>query len=243
MLSKTGKMIKLRLSFEVSFGKVILGVAGISATICAFQYFNSRKSELKGFSKNEVVQYKSDSKKDNKLPNIIPAKPDIVPKLSKDKSSKDDLSSSKPENGIYSNKVKGYISSCDKTFRKRSDCKGDYNSKWEKSISKSDLNCKGPISENEPYKANINEVNSCQLKDERIKVTDKNVLIGANVSTSNDDLQTDEKTSKVDIKMKPVNEVIQEKLNNERKNVLETSLETDSNTSNDYLQIVEENLK
>ena len=187
-------MIKLSFRFDVSLSKVILGVAGISATICAFQYFTTNKIKLKGFSKDDVVQNKTDLKKESKLSHLVSVKPTVEPKLSKDKSYKNDLKTSKPENGlgIKSNKSKVYTTSSKKVFRKRSDCKAEYISNCDRYISKSALNSKGPISENEPYKANINEVNSCQIKDDRIKVTDKNVLIGANSSTSNDDLQNDE---------------------------------------------------
>ena len=49
-------MIKLRFSFDVSLSKIILGVTGISATICAFHYFSSENSEIKGSLKNDVVE-------------------------------------------------------------------------------------------------------------------------------------------------------------------------------------------
>ena len=55
-------------------GTIILGVASISATICAFQFYSSKKIKLKDSLKNDVVQYKSDSKKDNKVSKLVSAK-------------------------------------------------------------------------------------------------------------------------------------------------------------------------
>ena len=40
-------MLKLRLSVDISLSKVMLGVAGISATVCAFQYFMSNNNKEK----------------------------------------------------------------------------------------------------------------------------------------------------------------------------------------------------
>ena len=56
-------MIKLRLSIEVSLGKVILGVAGISATVCACQYLITNKKKLNNCLKYDVVQMLKGSKK------------------------------------------------------------------------------------------------------------------------------------------------------------------------------------
>ena len=50
-------LIKLGLSVDISLSKVILGVAGITATICAFQYFDSKKKKLGSFSKTENKYY------------------------------------------------------------------------------------------------------------------------------------------------------------------------------------------
>ena len=47
-------MIKLSFRFDVSLSKVILGVAGISATICAFHYFSLENSKIKGSIMNDV---------------------------------------------------------------------------------------------------------------------------------------------------------------------------------------------
>ena len=85
MFSKTGKMIKLRLSFEVNLSTIILGVAGISATVCAFQFFTSKNKKPKGCLKY-VLQNLKGSKKDNKVSNLVSAKPSVEPKLSKNKS-------------------------------------------------------------------------------------------------------------------------------------------------------------
>ena len=38
-------MIKLGFSFDISLSKFILSVAGISATVCGFQYFSSNKKQ------------------------------------------------------------------------------------------------------------------------------------------------------------------------------------------------------
>ena len=73
-------MIKLRLSFDVSLSKVIMGVAGISATICAFQYFIQKNNKLKGSSKNDHVQSKTDSKRNKKVSSLFLIKPPIEQK-------------------------------------------------------------------------------------------------------------------------------------------------------------------
>ena len=93
-------MIKLRLSFDVSLSKVILGVAGISATICAFQYFISTNSKLKGPLKNNVVQNKTNSNKDNKVSNVVSAKQTVEFKFNKEKTANDNFKNSKPKNGL-----------------------------------------------------------------------------------------------------------------------------------------------
>ena len=77
-------MIKLSFRFDVSLSKVILGVAGISATICAFQYFMLKNIERKGSSMSYVLQNKTDSTKDNKVSNLVSATPIVKPKLNKD---------------------------------------------------------------------------------------------------------------------------------------------------------------
>ena len=46
-------MIKFRLSFDISFSKVILGVAGATATVCAFLYFKSKHKKSGTFVKSE----------------------------------------------------------------------------------------------------------------------------------------------------------------------------------------------
>ena len=186
-------MIKLRLSFNFSLSKVILGVAGISATICVFQYF-IKNSKLKCTLKNDFAHNKTDSKKDNKVSNLVPVKSTVLPKLSKNKSAKKDFKNSKSENGLdkFSNKSKGCFTPSKKIIGKTSDCKGEYNSNCKRPTSKSDLNWEGPISENESRKANINEKSSGQLIDESINALDMKVGVGGNASTSNDDLQTDE---------------------------------------------------
>ena len=77
-------MIKLSFRFDVSLSKVILGVAGISATICAFQCFMLKNIERKGSSMSYVLQNKTDSTKDNKVSNLVSATPIVKPKLNKD---------------------------------------------------------------------------------------------------------------------------------------------------------------
>ena len=46
-------MIKLRLSVDISLSEVILGVAGVTATVCAFQYFKSKHKKSGTFVKSE----------------------------------------------------------------------------------------------------------------------------------------------------------------------------------------------
>ena len=84
-------MIKLRLSFDVSLSKVILGVAGISASICAFQYFISEKNKLQRSFKTDFVQNIKDLKKDNEKSNIVSATPLVELGIGKDKSDKNDF--------------------------------------------------------------------------------------------------------------------------------------------------------
>ena len=119
-------MIKLRLSFEVSLSTIILGVAGISATVCAFQFFTSKNKKPKGCLQY-VLQNLKGSKKDNKLSNLVSAKPTVKLKLSKNKSVKDDLKTSMPDNclDIYSNKSKSCITQRKKEFKNVSDCNKD----------------------------------------------------------------------------------------------------------------------
>jgi len=49
---KTSEMIKLKLSLEISLSKVILGVAGVTATVCAFQYFKLKHKKSGTFAKS-----------------------------------------------------------------------------------------------------------------------------------------------------------------------------------------------
>ena len=72
-------MIKLSFRFDVSFSKVILSVAGISASIGAFKQFILKNGELKSFSNIDFVQRERDSKKDNKVSNLISTKPTVKP--------------------------------------------------------------------------------------------------------------------------------------------------------------------
>ena len=111
VVGKSCKMIKLRLIIEVSLSKVVLGVAGISATICALQYFSSKENKPKGSSKKNVEQNKTDSYKINKVSNLVSAKSTIEPKLSKDKSAKCYFNNRKHENDFikFSSKSKGLI--------------------------------------------------------------------------------------------------------------------------------------
>ena len=177
-------MIKLSFRFDVSLSKVIFGVAGISATICAFQYFTSKNSELKSSTKNDVVQYKSDSKKENKLSNLVSATPTV--KRSKDKSARDDFKNNKADNELdeFPNEIKGNISLSKHLLRKRSDCTDQYNSNYQRYISKTDISCKGPASENKSNKTNIKEESQGRVKDQIIKVPEKQVEIGTRTSTS-----------------------------------------------------------
>ena len=46
-------MIKVGFSLDISLSKFILGVAGISAAVCAFQYFSSNKKQQRDFLKVE----------------------------------------------------------------------------------------------------------------------------------------------------------------------------------------------
>ena len=46
-------MIKLGLSLEIRLSKVILGVAGVTATFCAFQYFKTKHKKSGKLVKSE----------------------------------------------------------------------------------------------------------------------------------------------------------------------------------------------
>ena len=81
-------MIKLRLSIDVSLSKVILGVAGISASICVFRYFISKNSKVKRSSKVDYVQNIKDFLRDNKVLNIMSATHFVEPGIGKNKSDK-----------------------------------------------------------------------------------------------------------------------------------------------------------
>ena len=172
-------MIKLKFRFDVSLSKVILGVAGISATICAFQYFMLKKNELKGSSKNNVEKNKTDSKKNNKVSNPVSATPTVESKLSKDKPARDDFKKNKANNEIKEN-----LSLSKDLLRKRSDCKDQYNSDYQRYISKTDLSCKGPILENKSNKINVKEKSQGQVNDQIIKILEKKVEMRFSKSTS-----------------------------------------------------------
>ena len=78
-------MIKLEFCFEASFSKVILGIAGKSATICEFHYFTSKKINPKGLLENNSVINDKESKKDNKVSNIFLIKSSTKDKVSRNK--------------------------------------------------------------------------------------------------------------------------------------------------------------
>ena len=220
-------MIKLRLSIEVSLGEVILGVAGLSATVCACQYLITNKKKLNNCLKYDVVQMLKGSKKNNKVSNLVENK------LGKDKSDTYGFKKSNTENGKdkYLNKSKAYITPSKKDLKILSECKAVSNSNVKKSISNSDFklkgsmsesdsNFKGLISENESYKSDTNEGSPGQLKNGIIKVYDKSVELGANLSISNYDLQTVEEKVKLDIKKEPESKINPNPLKNENINVL-----------------------
>ena len=56
-------MIKLGFSLDISLSKFVLGVAGISAAVCAFQYFSSNKKQQRDFLK---VEDKCSAEKESK---------------------------------------------------------------------------------------------------------------------------------------------------------------------------------
>ena len=202
MFSKTHKMIKLSFHFDVSFGKVIFGAAGISATICAFQYFTTNKIKLKGPSKNDVVENKSNSKKNNKVSNTVPEKVTVESEFSKNKSAFNDLQNS--NNSIVKDKLplksKGCINTSIKVLRKRSDCIGECNSNFKRSVSISDLNYEDSVSENKPYKANINKEIPGQLPKESVKVHNNQLSLRSNETTCHDSLQAVGEKTKMGIK-------------------------------------------
>ena len=57
-------MTKLKLSVDISFIKVILGVAAVTTTVCAFQYFKSKHKKSGTFlkSENKFSDYKDNEK-------------------------------------------------------------------------------------------------------------------------------------------------------------------------------------
>ena len=64
--------IKLRLSLDISLSKVILSAAGITATVCAFQYFDSKKKKPGSFFKteNKFSDYEKMQKKLREIRNL-----------------------------------------------------------------------------------------------------------------------------------------------------------------------------
>ena len=180
------------------------------------------------------------SKKNNKVSKLVSTEPTIELKHNRNKSAKDDLKNNKIESGLdnFRNKSESFI-----LPRKKLDCKGDNNSDCERHISKSDLNCKGPVSENKPCKANINKVSLGRLEDESLKAVEKTVRIEAN--TSNDDLHTVKEKSKENIKKESVNKGTPNPLKDENIKVLgkEASLNGNTRTSNNDLKTVKEKSK
>ena len=138
-------MIKLRFNFDVSLSKVLLGVAGISATICAFQYFTSKKINLKDSLENNSEISDKISKKDNKVTNLFLTKPSTKDKVRRNESVKDEFKTYKAENdvGVLTNKSKSEVTPIvsNKVVKKIPDRKNGYSSNCEKSDSKSSLNC------------------------------------------------------------------------------------------------------
>ena len=164
-------MIKLKFRFDVSLSKIILGVAGISATICAFHYFSLENSKIKGSIMNDVKNGEclkkdnkvsslvtskptvdpklSSNKKDNKLSSLVTAKPKVDPKVSRNESAKKEFSSRKSEIdvGITTNKIGSKGSNVSKrVFKKLSVCKNKLNLNCKMSASESNPNCKNLMS-------------------------------------------------------------------------------------------------
>ena len=138
-------MIKLTLSFDFSLSKVVLGVAGMSASICAFQYFTSKKINLKDSLENNSEISDKISKKDNKVTNLFLTKPSTKDKVRRNESVKDEFKTYKAENdvGVLTNKSKSEVTPIvsNKVVKKIPDRKNGYSSNCEKSDSKSSLNC------------------------------------------------------------------------------------------------------
>ena len=137
-------MIKLRLSFDVSLSKIILGVAGISASICAFQYFISKNSNVKRSSKIDFLQNIKNFKTDNKVSNTVSATPLVEPGIGKDKLDSNYLKNSIPENyfNLFTNKIKSDSAQVisEKVIDNLTVSDPDFNSNDDKLISKYEHN-------------------------------------------------------------------------------------------------------
>ena len=84
-----------------------------------------KNSKLNCTLKNDFAHNKTDSKKDNKVSNLVPVKSKILPKISKNKSAKKDFKNSKSENALdkFSNESKGCSTPSKKLIGKISGCK------------------------------------------------------------------------------------------------------------------------
>ena len=159
-------MIKPRFLFDVSFSKIILGVAGISASICAFQYFISKNSNVKRSSKIDFLQNIKNFKTDNKVSNTVSATPLVEPGIGKDKLDSNYLKNSIPENdfNLFTNKIKSDAAQVisEKVIDNLTVSDPDFNSNDDKLISKYEHNLAEATSKVDPYfqdlvsKSNLN---------------------------------------------------------------------------------------
>ena len=130
--------------------KVILSVAGISATICAFQYFTAKNNKLKRLLKSDFLQNKNDLKKDSKGSNIVNAILLVKPEIDKDKLDKNYFKNSLHDNNfnLSTNKSKSDAAPAvsKKVIDKLTVSYPKFNSNSDKEVSKYDPKSKNNIS-------------------------------------------------------------------------------------------------
>ena len=190
-------MIKLRLSLDISVTKVIRGVAGITATVCAYLYFKSKK-------KNQVTYLKTEDKFcDDKENGKIPQSKNNLLVLS---SSKSDVIS-KPY----------HVKSIDGKFKnneQENDTNIDTNTgiNINTTVMNGNVSSKSQITDTNPIvkksnstidlvnKCNILDENQHQTKHESVKTVEEDINIGDSAPNSNNAVKTTEEINVDDSK-------------------------------------------
>ena len=188
-------MIKLRLSLDISLSKVIMGVAGITGTVCAYQYFKSKNINHGTFSKTE------DKCCDGKENGKIPESKNNLLELSSSKS--DDISKPchvKSIDGKFKNNEEENDTNVDTNIGI------NINTTVGNVLSESQITDTNPIVKKSNStidlvnKCNILDENQHQTKHESVKTVEEDINIGDSAPNSNNAVKTTEEINVDDSK-------------------------------------------